>query len=163
MVLCHAVKRPPFSIDLFTADDVRKITEYVINTYFRHYKLYKYTFTPRVTLDLNITYLGMPSTPQPSEAPAEESVKEAEEAVMEVHEEPPTAVPKQPPEDELAMNELRKLIRQHLSEELKRLRLTVDQQIKTSEETISKKLVAVEASSKATTGKDNSPGKGKKK
>ena len=41
-------QRPPFSIDLFGADDVRKIVEYVINTYFRHYKLYKFAFTPRV-------------------------------------------------------------------------------------------------------------------
>jgi len=42
------VQRPPFSIDLFGANEVRKIVEYVINTYFRHFKLYKYAFTPRV-------------------------------------------------------------------------------------------------------------------
>ena len=43
-----SVQRPPFSIDLFGANEVRKIVEYVINTYFRHFKLYKYAFTPRV-------------------------------------------------------------------------------------------------------------------
>jgi len=42
------MQRPPFSIDLFGANDVRKIVEYVINTYFRHFKLYKYAFTPKV-------------------------------------------------------------------------------------------------------------------
>jgi len=42
------VQRPPFSIDLFSPDDVRKIVEYIINTYFRHFKLYKFAFTPRV-------------------------------------------------------------------------------------------------------------------
>jgi len=42
------MQRPPFSIDLFGANEVRKIVEYVINTYFRHFKLYKYAFTPSV-------------------------------------------------------------------------------------------------------------------
>ena len=46
------VQRPPFSIDLFDADGVRKMVEYVINTYFRHFKLYKYAFTPRVYLSI---------------------------------------------------------------------------------------------------------------
>ena len=42
-------QRPPFSIDLFNADEVSKITDYVLNTYFRHFKMYKYVFTPLVS------------------------------------------------------------------------------------------------------------------
>ncbi|KAK7485387.1 hypothetical protein BaRGS_00023335, partial [Batillaria attramentaria] len=68
LLLCHAVNRPPHSIELFSADEVRKITEYVINTYFRHFKMYKYAFTPLVRLDLTINYLGVPVSPEPTEA-----------------------------------------------------------------------------------------------
>ncbi|CAG2242614.1 unnamed protein product [Mytilus edulis] len=68
MVLCHAVNRPPHSIELFNADEVRKITEYTVNTYFRHFKMYKYAFTPLVRLDLSLSYVGLPVTPPPSEA-----------------------------------------------------------------------------------------------
>ncbi|XP_072127579.1 cilia- and flagella-associated protein 119 isoform X2 [Mobula birostris] len=63
LLLCHAVQRPPFSIDLFSAEQVKLITEYVIDTYFRHFKLYKYVFTPQIRMDLSVTYLGMPETP----------------------------------------------------------------------------------------------------
>lgn len=44
--------------------------------------------------------------------------------------------------DEEAKSELRQLIRQHLSEELKKLRVSVDEQIKASEDAISKRLQA---------------------
>jgi len=49
-----------------SAEQGKQITEYIINTYFRHYKLYKYVFTPNVTLDLAFTYPGIPETPDPS-------------------------------------------------------------------------------------------------
>ena len=60
-------QRPPWSINLFSPNQVRLITDYVLNTYFRHYKLYKYVFTPMVRLDLSLAYVGMPATPVPSE------------------------------------------------------------------------------------------------
>ncbi len=41
-------QRPPHSIELFSADQVRLVSEYVVNTYFRHFKMYKYAFTPLV-------------------------------------------------------------------------------------------------------------------
>lgn len=45
----HLFQRPPHSIELFTPDEIRKITEYTVNTYFRHFKMYKYAFTPLVS------------------------------------------------------------------------------------------------------------------
>uniref|UniRef100_A0A8C6XY68 Cilia and flagella associated protein 119 n=1 Tax=Naja naja TaxID=35670 RepID=A0A8C6XY68_NAJNA len=50
LVFCHSIRRPPFSIDLFNQDQLVLLTDYMINTYFRHYKLYKYAFTPQVRL-----------------------------------------------------------------------------------------------------------------
>ncbi|XP_068100225.1 cilia- and flagella-associated protein 119 [Hyperolius riggenbachi] len=63
MLLCHAVHRPPFSVALFTQQQVLHISEYILNTYFRHFKLYKYVFTPQLHLDLSISYEGL-SEPQ---------------------------------------------------------------------------------------------------
>lgn len=36
-------------------------------SYFRHFKLYKYAFTPKVRLDLTFDYVGLPESPAPSE------------------------------------------------------------------------------------------------
>ncbi|XP_047015329.1 coiled-coil domain-containing protein 189 isoform X2 [Ictalurus punctatus] len=44
LVLCHSVRRPPFSIDLFNSEQVTEIMKYFINTYMRHYLLYKSTW-----------------------------------------------------------------------------------------------------------------------
>jgi len=156
MVLCHAVKRPPFSIDLYKPAQVRSITEYVINTYFRHYKLYKYVFTPLVRLDLSMTYEGMPPTPEPSEAdlagasasgdegdgeekqdePEKQGEEGEEESTHQMHDDQNTENP--------AASELRQLIRHHLSEELKNLKLSVEDQLKSSENNMNKMLESAE-------------------
>lgn len=52
-------QRPPFSIDLFKEEQLLALADYVVNTYFRHFKLYKYVFTPQVRLDLSLTYIGL--------------------------------------------------------------------------------------------------------
>uniref|UniRef100_A0A665UVN9 Si:ch73-81k8.2 n=2 Tax=Echeneis naucrates TaxID=173247 RepID=A0A665UVN9_ECHNA len=56
LLLTHSVRRPPFSIALFSAKEVNCIFEYIYNNYLRHYKLYKYVFTPQIKLDLSLTY-----------------------------------------------------------------------------------------------------------
>ncbi|XP_043109151.1 coiled-coil domain-containing protein 189 [Puntigrus tetrazona] len=60
LLLCHSVRRPPFSIDLFSSEQVTDILYYFINTYMRHYFLYKYIFTPEVQLDISLSYTGIP-------------------------------------------------------------------------------------------------------
>lgn len=45
---CLWSQRPPFSIDLFKEEQLLALADYVVNTYFRHFKLYKYVFTPQV-------------------------------------------------------------------------------------------------------------------
>ncbi|XP_073915548.1 cilia- and flagella-associated protein 119 isoform X3 [Castor canadensis] len=59
VLFCHGVRRPPFSIDLFKEEQLLALADYVVNTYFRHFKLYKYVFTPQVQLDLSLTYTGL--------------------------------------------------------------------------------------------------------
>ena len=67
LLVSHSVHRPPFSIQLFSLDQVRMIMEYLLQSYFKHFKLYKYAFTARVLLDLKVSYEGVEDTPQPSQ------------------------------------------------------------------------------------------------
>uniref|UniRef100_A0A8C5E236 Coiled-coil domain-containing protein 189-like n=1 Tax=Gouania willdenowi TaxID=441366 RepID=A0A8C5E236_GOUWI len=56
LLLCHSVRRPPFSINLFGPEEIKCVFEYIYTSYFKHFKLYKYVFTPEVKLDLSLTY-----------------------------------------------------------------------------------------------------------
>ncbi|KAM4689881.1 cilia- and flagella-associated protein 119, partial [Rhinophrynus dorsalis] len=47
LLLDHSVHRPPFSASVFSQQQLEKISHYVLETYFRHFKLYKYVFTPQ--------------------------------------------------------------------------------------------------------------------
>uniref|UniRef100_A0A8C2ANA3 Si:ch73-81k8.2 n=1 Tax=Cyprinus carpio TaxID=7962 RepID=A0A8C2ANA3_CYPCA len=76
LLLCHSVRRPPFSIDLFSSEQVTQILSYFINTYMRHYFLYKYIFTPEVQLDISLSYIGKPEDTDTEETAQSESVED---------------------------------------------------------------------------------------
>uniref|UniRef100_A0A3P8S8S4 Cilia and flagella associated protein 119 n=1 Tax=Amphiprion percula TaxID=161767 RepID=A0A3P8S8S4_AMPPE len=57
LLLCHSVRRPPFSINIFSSTEANCILEYIHNNYMRHYKLYKYIFTPQVRNYLTTQFL----------------------------------------------------------------------------------------------------------
>ncbi|XP_078362176.1 cilia- and flagella-associated protein 119-like [Oculina patagonica] len=141
LLLCHSVKRPPYSVALFSVDQVKKLTTYAVNTYFRHFKMYKYAFTPKVRLDISLEYVGLPVTPEPSEVGdgEEEGVGGSEQGAGEadktdeeaaVHEE----------EDTPAVKELKAIINSALTEQVQQLKTSVDQQIKAKDEEIAKKM-----------------------
>ena len=67
LLLRHSINQPPYSTSLFTIAQVRDITEYVLNTYFKHFKLYKYAFTKRVQMNLKLSYVGVEVSPEPSQ------------------------------------------------------------------------------------------------
>ena len=67
LLLRHGVSRPPYSTCLFSIPQVKAVSEYVLNTYFKHFKLYKYAFTKRVHLNLKLSYPGVPDSPELSE------------------------------------------------------------------------------------------------
>lgn len=66
LLMCHSVHRPPYSIQLYSLDQVKTVMEYILQAYFKHFKLYKYAFTKRVLLDLKISYEGVEDTPPSS-------------------------------------------------------------------------------------------------
>ncbi|CAH1233914.1 C8orf74 [Branchiostoma lanceolatum] len=172
LLLCHGTKRPPFSVDLFDADQVRNITDYVVNTYFRHFKLYKYVFTPKVQLDLTMKYVGVPETPQPIE---EEEQKEEEQPgpdaeAAEQQEEPqevevaPTEAEKteETPEESPRKKELRALIQSQLASQVKELKMSVDEQLKINDQVLTQKLAALGEGDSSKGGRTSSRG-GKRK
>jgi len=141
LLLRHCVKRPPFSIQLYDMSEAKKITDYVLDTYFKHYKLYKYAFTAKVRLDLTFSYNGLPEEPEESVGGAGETEVSIdpisdggtdEEGEEHAEEEEPEAV-----------KELRTMINSTLTDEVHKLKLNVDHQLKANEEAILKKMSEV--------------------
>ncbi|XP_054913929.1 coiled-coil domain-containing protein 189 isoform X2 [Poeciliopsis prolifica] len=58
LLLCHSVRRPPFSVKLFSQEETHCVLNYIQDNYLRHDRLYKYIFTPQMKLDLFLTYSG---------------------------------------------------------------------------------------------------------
>jgi len=90
----HSVHRPPFSEAVFDDVDVRVITRYALNTYYRNYKCYLYAFTAKEILSLTsyfgVDHIERPIVPKPlaqSMTEEEWSVKEAEQIEKEQEEE----------------------------------------------------------------------------
>ena len=48
----HSVQRPPYSIFIFTEAEIKKILDFCLKTFFRHFSLYEYSFKPKVDLVL---------------------------------------------------------------------------------------------------------------
>ncbi|XP_040609783.1 coiled-coil domain-containing protein 189 isoform X2 [Mesocricetus auratus] len=153
LLFCHGVRRPPFSIDLFKEEQLLALADYVVNTYFRHFKLYKYVFTPQVRLDLTLTYMGLqPPKPWPEEKDDEVV---PEEAATPQEEEPETVIQPEKQPSEVCL--LQTYIKTQLSKELRQLQQLVEERLKESEERLSSRLALLERPS------PSPPSKGKTK
>ncbi|PNJ33566.1 CCDC189 isoform 4, partial [Pongo abelii] len=126
VLFCHGVRRPPFSIDLFKEEQLLALEDYVVNTYFRHFKLYKYVFTPQVRLDLSLTYMGL---------------------------QPPKLWPES---ETGHVHILRAYIKTQVNKELEQLQQLVEERLKASEERLSSKLTALERPFQLPPGKGKS-------
>ncbi|XP_036362550.1 coiled-coil domain-containing protein 189-like isoform X2 [Octopus sinensis] len=137
LLLCHSVYCPPHSAELFTLNEVRKMSFHMINTYFRHFKLYKYAFTPQVQLDLVLDYIGEPESmtdlvdPRISETKGSQVTDECidkENELVKIT------------EKEEAKKYLRKIIINVLQEKIREIKLSVKEKLKQSEEMVNNKL-----------------------
>lgn len=50
----HSLHRPPFSIAVFSENDIEEIKKYSLTSFFKHYSLYEFAFKPRVELVFKI-------------------------------------------------------------------------------------------------------------
>ncbi|KEG14978.1 flagellar associated protein [Trypanosoma grayi] len=97
LMIQHSVPRPPFSCGIFTMRDAQEFDEYMLQSYYRHYKMYVYVFVPREVANVRcldvahihqIPPVGLPSlviaTPESEwRATVEEQQREAEAHQME--------------------------------------------------------------------------------
>ena len=60
LILAHSARRPPFSIEVFTPEQASLADSFMMDNYMRHFKLYKYVFTPRIVMDLAFQYPNEP-------------------------------------------------------------------------------------------------------
>ncbi|XP_010970750.2 cilia- and flagella-associated protein 119 [Camelus bactrianus] len=157
VLFCHGVRRPPFSINLFKEEQLLALADYVVNTYFRHFKLYKYVFTPQVRLDLSLTYMGLqpPKLWPEDETEKEEGEEVEKQAVTPQKEEPETVV--QPEQESSQVSVLRAYIKTQMNKELQQLQQLIEEKLRASEEKLSSKLTALERPLQLP------PGKGKNK
>lgn len=58
LLLRHGVERPPWSVGVFSFEDVQAIMQYVHNSFFRHYRLYTYAFMTRCDLKFSVDRRG---------------------------------------------------------------------------------------------------------
>jgi len=54
LALQSSVHRPPYSMGIFSFAEMKDTTEYMLSTYYRHYKLYQYAYTDLVRLDVEL-------------------------------------------------------------------------------------------------------------
>ncbi|CAK8675863.1 unnamed protein product [Clavelina lepadiformis] len=178
LVLIHSVHRPPWSLEIFNTEQIETITTHVINTYFRHYKLYKYAFTPKVKLDLSFEYEGLAPSPIPT--PEEDVQDENVEAKIEtvpqtpINENVEAPVPQDVKEEEEVVGhneqhqELENLIRKAVGAQLQQMHTSVEQQLEDTDKAITEKIQSLELGGSGTpkSGKARSPKaspKGKRK
>ncbi|TRY91080.1 hypothetical protein DNTS_028529, partial [Danionella cerebrum] len=156
LLLCHSVKRPPFSIDLFNSDQVKDILFYFINSYLRHYFFYKYIFTPEVQLDIHLSYSGMvqdmdqEDTAQSDCTACEERKAEETEMVGEVQPSPEVTNTETKETDCLksgssSMSELKALVEKEVKEEVMRLTAQLHQRLQDSTDQLNHAIAKLES------------------
>ncbi|XP_039274270.2 cilia- and flagella-associated protein 119-like [Styela clava] len=172
MMLLHSVHRPPWSVELFNAQQLEEITAHVINTFFRHYKLYKYAFTPKVRLDLSINYEGRAPSPEPIDIDDETETDRGPSSAGAVSEpqsprsvKPESPIPKTPEATKEEPTELEIVVRKAVSEQLKQMQKNVEKQLEDTDKLISEKILNLEQGPASPKGKKSPKGsaKGKKK
>lgn len=52
LLLRHAIQRPPHSLAIFNLADVKSIDSFALDTFYRHYDMYKYALTKQDLLHL---------------------------------------------------------------------------------------------------------------
>jgi len=150
LILFHSVLRPPFSIEVFTPNEAKLANQYMDENYFRHFKLYKYVFTPRIVMDLNFQY---PNQPEPVE-----EVNQAEDELTDENGEDPKSNEEKSNEDEIE-----EVIKNVLNTNLSKLMENFQSQLKETTQNVKKTLTEITPSSAQAKGKPKSPKDSKKK
>lgn len=167
LMLLHSVNRPPWSLQVFDTQELAMVTQYVQDTYFRHFKMYKYAFTPKVKLDLSLSYAGRAPSPVPEDTtesgePEPDAVTADEDEltatdVPAVEEPlPETDVPNKET-DNIVINELESIIKKAISSQIKQLSTSVEQQLIETDKAITEKIQSANGGGRASAKGRKSP------
>eukprot|EP00658_Telonema_sp_P-2_P042583 TRINITY_DN30599_c0_g1_i2.p1 TRINITY_DN30599_c0_g1~~TRINITY_DN30599_c0_g1_i2.p1 ORF type:complete len:218 (-),score=68.69 TRINITY_DN30599_c0_g1_i2:449-1102(-) len=66
LLLIHSVHHPPYSVGVFSPDDMKRIMDFATDTYYRHYRLYRYVYTEKQLLDLSLAKPAAQIAPVPT-------------------------------------------------------------------------------------------------
>ncbi|KAK7122540.1 hypothetical protein R3I94_019599 [Phoxinus phoxinus] len=158
LLLCHSVRRPPFSVDLFSSEQMTQILYHFINTYMRHYFLYKYIFTPEVQLDISLSYIGIPegdtnieeTAQSESTADGEKETERKTEMDGEVQQsaalpEMKTTETDSPNQGSSSKSELRSIVQKEVRDEVMRLTDQLQQRLQDSADQLNDTISKLEA------------------
>ena len=85
LIKSHSLLWPPFAIEVFTPQVAKLALDYIRDTYFRHFKLYKYVFTPRIAMDISFqdpNEENVEETPLQIATKSEESIDDEPEQTL---------------------------------------------------------------------------------
>ena len=54
LLLAHSVNKAPWKLSIFLPQDIRKMADFIVENYFRHFNLYKFCFTDEEQIDLKL-------------------------------------------------------------------------------------------------------------
>ncbi|CAF3517071.1 unnamed protein product [Rotaria sp. Silwood1] len=128
LMLKHSLSRPPHSLRIFTPDTTKKVTDYIIDTYFRHYKMYKFIFTPTIDFNLKFTYDGMTREIPKTEEDEHGKIIETEDVNTIKDNEEKQSQQQEKHEEHAELIEVRKLIETYVKEEIKKMQSTTNEQ-----------------------------------
>ncbi|XP_052826264.1 cilia- and flagella-associated protein 119 isoform X2 [Octopus bimaculoides] len=142
VLIRHCFLRPPYNMELFSISEARKIAYHLVDTYFRHFKLYKYAFTPQVMLDLVLSYVGESDSAvtQATGVSLEEGKSEIQGSEEEILSPEKQLELLRNSEKEKAKAYLRNMITEFLQGKIKEIKLSVQGKLKDSEKIVNTKL-----------------------
>lgn len=150
LMLLHSVNRPPWSLKVFGTAELTLVSQYIQDTYFRHFKMYKYAFTPKIKLDLSLSYEGRAPSPVPSATadtdPETDSIvvndSELTAADVSTDVEPldDVASSGNKETDNQVITELETIIKKAITAQIKQLSTSVEQQLNETDKAITEKI-----------------------
>lgn len=153
LLAVHVVHRPPWTLKIFDTTQAQLVYDYIVDVYLRHYKMFKYAFTPRIKMDVTFKYCGVPSVGEEIEAaPSEESLSKSGEEEEE-HIESAEYVDPEPE------NELEAVIKQAIQDQLKILDEQFEQTLEEADLALIDKVREIHGESHETAGKHSKKGK----
>jgi hypothetical protein len=141
----HSIQRPPYSVQVFSQADIAALRSYMAETYFKHYFLYSYGFTPHK--DLIITTEKLACAVFPAVLGLAESTEIHADSVSELKDFLPRIVTPKEIRPETKENqreeheeESQDPVQIYLNNELKAMKALIDERVKKQDEEITNKI-----------------------